>query len=250
MIKNIKKYIPNLYSGQYARYIVRRTARYKKWVFVVIGITFAVTIAGYLFVEYGDFFNSSSKYIYREPKLIEDYFTSKETDKKFKIDWDGRSEDEHRTTAQEYVQLETTEENLQRYYDVYKEPSVLHLRKALNGYLSGTTEGIETPEAVISKRINEEGILSGLDSFDKEYYKSKFIVYDIRKFLGDGDQITVIFQDKPNKMFQAWVYWNEKNPGYYDLRSFWQLPTPDSFMGELMENDLLKSAMWDKEHAL
>lgn len=233
ILKNIKKYTPNLY---------------KKWVFAVVGIMFAVAIAGYSFVEYGNFSNSLGKYVYQE--LIKDYLIDKEISEKFEIDLDDENEDGNQLVGQEYVPFETTEENLQRYYDVYKLFSVLHLRKALNGYLSGTNEGIETPEAAITKKEDEEGNLSGLDAFDKAYYKSKFIVYDIKDFFGDGDQVTIIFQDKPDKFFQAWVYWNEENPGYYDLRGFWQLPVSDDIIKELMENDLIKSAMRDKEHVM
>ncbi|MDD4902844.1 MAG: hypothetical protein PHE24_07000, partial [Patescibacteria group bacterium] len=108
--------------------------------------------------------------------------------------------------------------DLQAYYNVYQAPSVLHLRKALNSYLDGTNIGMEG-RAVIEKRIIE-GSLTGLDSFDKTYYKSKFIVLAIDPYDYGGELVTIIFQDKPDKIFQAWVYWNQENIDYRDFRGF------------------------------
>jgi len=139
-------------------------------------------------------------------------------------------------------------EDLQSYYNIYQAPSVLHLRKALNSYLDGTNIGMEGG-AVIEKRIIES-TLTGLDAFDRMYYKSKFIVLSIEPYNYGGELITIIFQDKPDKIFQAWVYWNQENPGYYDFRGFWQVEITDEAMNELVDSPQLKAAIQDKEHAI
>src|SRR3972149_2604129 len=65
-------------------------------------------------------------------------------------------------------------EELERYYAVYRNPYVQHLRKALNVYLSGQAEGIEG-SAVGGYR--EGKTIPGLASFDKSYYRSPFVVF-------------------------------------------------------------------------
>ena len=66
-----------------------------------------------------------------------------------------------------------------------------------------------------------EGVPSGLDSFSKDYFKSKFVVYDMNhNSLVGGKEIFIIFREKPDRLFVAWVY--RTSEGAYDLRSFWQ----------------------------
>jgi len=141
-------------------------------------------------------------------------------------------------------------QDIQSYYNAYQAPSVVHLRKALNGYLSGTNEGMDS-EFVIKKR-ESESYLAGLDSFDKAYYKSKFIVLDITRNDYGGELITIIFRDKPDKIFRAWVYfyWNAGTPDYYDFRDFWQMSVPDDFVAELVAQPQIKAALQDEEHSI
>jgi len=159
---------------------------------------------------------------------------------------------------EEIKELEFAQEQLEGYYEVYKNPYVLHIRKALNGYLNGINEGIEFPESVIEAHIlegtpPESGIESsdpapsGLDSFSKDYYRSKFVVMAINDGVMGGKIINIIFQDKPDKLFNAWVY--QMADGVYDFRGFWQNM---NFTGEELDNfiKLYKSQIEDKEHAL
>lgn len=114
-----------------------------------------------------------------------------------------------------------TKEQLEQHYQVYKNPYVVHIRKVLDGYIDGTNIGMDLPEDVIEKgELN--GAITGLSAFDKKYYESKFIVYMINDSIAGGKQVSIIFQDKPDKLFDVWVY--KLSTGDYDLRAFWQNP--------------------------
>ena len=110
-----------------------------------------------------------------------------------------------------------SEEDLEQYYAVYEDPYVKHVRVALNGYLNGSNEGMSVPEMVIETgKVNNAA--SGLSSFSKDYYQSKFIVFTINDSLAGGREMNIIFQDKPDKVFYVWVY--QVASGEYDLRGF------------------------------
>ena len=134
---------------------------------------------------------------------------------------------------------------LKQYYASYKDPFVLQIRKALNGYLAGTNEGMESPDIVI-KKDDLNGSPSGLASFDKEYYKSKFVVLAIDDALFGGKDISIIFQDKPDIIFTAWVY--KFSDVHYDLRGFWE----DDKATENIDLALktFGKYIFDKEHSL
>jgi hypothetical protein len=115
----------------------------------------------------------------------------------------------------EFVNEET--EQATRDQSVYRNPFVVHLRKALDNYSQGSTAGIE------------EG--AELASFDRAYYRSKFYVLGIGDTMYGGKNIEVVFLDKPDKVFSAWVYKyaalpNEKHE--YALRGFGEISLTDS----------------------
>ena len=154
-------------------------------------------------------------------------------------------EDEKETSKIE--PLEFTEEQLESYYSSYSNPYVVHVRKALDGYLDGSNFGMDSPESVIEPDIEMEGAVYGLASFDNEYYMSKFMVYAINNSIVGGKEISIIFQDKPDKLFTAWVY--EFEGEGYDLRGFWQnLSYDEEKMVEIQQ--LYKNQLADKEHAI
>jgi len=145
-------------------------------------------------------------------------------------------------------ELKLTPEQLKQYYQTYEDPFVLHIRKALTGYLNGTNEGISAPEVVIKSNKLDDGP-AGLDSFDKNYYKSKFIVYAINDALAGGKMINIIFQDKPDKLFNAWVYRLADADGNYDLRGFWENTAFNE--GKMATIRIIyKKYLEDKKHAL
>ncbi len=139
-----------------------------------------------------------------------------------------------------------TTEQLEQYYATYQDPYVIALRTALNGYLDGTNNGIENPQIVIESS-RRDGYIDGLSSFSNDYYKSKFIVYAIGNSVVGGKQIAIIFQDKPDKLFNALVY--KLADGVYDLRGFSQNL---SYTPEKMKNIGIqyKVKLTDTKHAL
>lgn len=161
------------------------------------------------------------------------------------IQKEDKIDEEININADEVEEINFTEEQLQLYYPVYNDPYVIHLRKALNGYLDGTNRGMEIPEAV----IEDQGISvqSGLSSFDKSYYESKFVVLfiDNNAPMG-GSVISIIFQDKPDKIFDAWVY--DMLEDEYDLRGFWARDMSNNEIDVIMKQygELIR----DKEHSL
>lgn len=115
-------------------------------------------------------------------------------------------------------------EDKQKYALVYQDPYVIHLRKALNEYVYGTDEGVEIAETTITASESERTKF-GLDSFDRSYYESKFVVLSINPGSFGGVEVTIMFQDKPDKVFNAWMYrMGTEEEGIYDFRGFWKNP--------------------------
>ena len=85
-----------------------------------------------------------------------------------------------------------TAEQLEDYYLVYKNPDVRYLRTVFDAYLnnSGGTE--------------EEH--QQLQKWNKDYFRSKFIVMSRDDSPFGGALITILFQDRADKIFVAWVY--------------------------------------------
>lgn len=105
-------------------------------------------------------------------------------------------------------EAEFTKEQLEQYYKVYKNPFVKHVRKALNSCLDGDCKGYATLGQETEQYL--------------EYFKSKFVVLSINKALMGGQDMIIIFQDKPDKVFYAWVYKlaGEEDEDTYELRVF------------------------------
>jgi len=95
---------------------------------------------------------------------------------------------------------------------LYKDPFVLYLRKVFKDYLRGSLKGI-------SEAFFEEEPFSGID---RDYFRSKFIVGLITPSVAGGKNILVIFRDRPDVVFRAWVYKLASAKGYpeYELRGF------------------------------
>ncbi len=148
--------------------------------------------------------------------------------------------------------LQTNQPNqkqIQEYYATYKNPYVIYLRKALDSYLAGNNEGI-SDIAIKSDTIHSDqsgDVLSGLDSFSKDYYKSKFIVVNFAGGLGGGKIISIEFQDKPDKVFDVWIY--KLAGGDYEMRGFNENKILSG--AKLIElNNTYKTFLEDKEHSL
>jgi len=85
-----------------------------------------------------------------------------------------------------------TLDQLRKYYAVYTLPDVQYLRTLFNEYLSGS--GGTKDEVELLKK------------FDKNYYHSKFMVTSRTDNVMGGTSIQFMFQDRPDKIFDAWVY--------------------------------------------
>jgi len=100
-------------------------------------------------------------------------------------------------------------EDLARYESVYHEYPVQYLRRALDGYVANNFDGIcMVPPAILAsdgKKLGFEDSLSGLSAFDEVYYKSKFIVWSYNDNKENGKDIMILFRDKPDRLFYAWV---------------------------------------------
>ncbi len=101
---------------------------------------------------------------------------------------------------------------------------VTYLRQSLNAYLAksyaacsaancplGLLDGVHYPDSAVSE-------LDALPPEYKDYLQSKFVVLSTDIAPGGGESIVIIFKDKPDILFYAWVY------GYhghgFDLRGF------------------------------
>lgn len=87
--------------------------------------------------------------------------------------------------------------------EIYNNPYIKRIRLSLNEYLSGSTVGIED---FAFDQKNADGLQCGLDFFDKSYFKSKFIVLSASDNDYGGVQASIIFIDKPDKIFWVWIY--------------------------------------------
>ena len=124
--------------------------------------------------------------------------------------------------------VESTQNNIDNYYKIYQDPYVINLRQSFNNYIS-----------------NNDGI-NDLASYDSSYYKSKFVVLTIDNNIGGGKNIQIIFQDKPDKVFSAWVY--KLATGEYELRSFNTKDYDKQTLNKILSS--YNSLIFDKNHSI
>jgi len=148
-----------------------------------------------------------------------------------------------------------TDKELQGYFNVYEDFHVIHLRNVLDSYLNGDYERMDKDSNIISMDAIKQ-----LDSYNKDYYKSKFIVLYINNTATGGKFIDIIFQDKPDKVFKTWIYdrysyeedisgeINEYDIDYYNLIVFEESPKTEEEMEVFLK--MYKNFIADKEHAL
>jgi hypothetical protein len=100
--------------------------------------------------------------------------------------------------------FELTKEKEKHLLAQMKDPYILGLRKALNLYIAGTKSDCVDEYALNSDSSVKEP--NGLNSFDKEYFKSKFYVLSVQQNVMGGEWIDVLFDYKFDKIFRIWVY--------------------------------------------
>lgn len=146
--------------------------------------------------------------------------------------------------------MDAPKNQIEEYYQVYQNPAVIFLRKALNAYLADDSTGVNISMAAVQPDTRE-GIITGLSSFSKDYYKSKFVVVTIENSISGGKDIQILFQEKPDRIFYAWVY--QLADGNYELRGF---NSKEDFDKEESKEafkkviEYYKPLLFDKTHAL
>lgn len=92
-------------------------------------------------------------------------------------------------------------------YQVYttKISDAIYLKSLFNDYLAGGSGWVNESNhaAEENDRAYEFNLL---DKWDKSYFKSKFIVVHVNKAPVGGNVISILFLDKPDRVFNAWVY--------------------------------------------
>ena len=85
-----------------------------------------------------------------------------------------------------------TQEQLEEYYLVYKNPDVRYLRTLFDSYRKNSG-GTEQERQQLKK-------------YREDYFQSKFTVMSRENNTFGGTLVTLLFQDRPDKVFVAWVY--------------------------------------------
>ena len=146
----------------------------------------------------------------------------------------------------EQVTLNNSKEAVEGYYRIYQNPMVIYVRTALNAYLQGDPQ--KTIPDIAKVKSEDEKYTYGLDSFDKKYYQSKFVVIlKDDNTLGGGNYFTIMFQDKPDKFFTTWIY--QLADKTYEMRGFWSLKK-QSAEDIKKVNTEFKQFLIDKEHSM
>jgi len=115
--------------------------------------------------------------------------------------------------------------------EIYSNPYIKHIRTALNGYLDGSNIGAE--EVIALKEANGSD-KCGLDIVDKSYYESNFFLYDVKDNDYGGVQAYIVFLDKPDTIFWAWVY-RLGGDSEYSLRGFCKVGPPNELREEFIQ---------------
>ncbi len=129
-----------------------------------------------------------------------------------------------------------TGDELDSYYRVYQDPYVMHVRSALNSYLNGSDQGF----------IPGSDLIAELEKY-REYLSHGFVVLSLDPSPMGGYEVLLISQEKPDRIFTAWVY--ETSRQELELRGFSESRMFDSAeIGEIAER--YRAFMEDPDHSL
>ena len=105
--------------------------------------------------------------------------------------------------------------------EIAKDEFVQYLRRTINDYLSNSYISYNDSRCSFSGLFDdkhcEDSAYDYLAEF-KDYLDSKFIVLQTDIAPGGGSSLIIVFKNKPDKLFYAWVYGHGN--GYFDLRGF------------------------------
>lgn len=105
---------------------------------------------------------------------------------------------------------------------IKKDEFVGYLRRSLDDFLSSQYVPCVTASCSVglSNGIHyADSVYNDVARVDPAYLRSKFIVLSTDVAPGGGESIVLMFKDRPDKMFYAWVYGRE-GQDYFDLRGF------------------------------
>jgi hypothetical protein len=109
---------------------------------------------------------------------------------------------------------------------ISEDPFVQYVRTALNDFLTNgyATCASGTCESGLLNDVHyPDGANFELQNISSDYLKSKFIVISTDVAPMGGKSIVLMFKDKPDKVFYAWVYDYRDSSGHnqgFDLRGF------------------------------
>ena len=103
--------------------------------------------------------------------------------------------------------------------ELHTSPFISHIRVALDNYVKGSVDGLEET----SIDTIQDGC--GLSTFDQTYFKSPFILFDAEDGEFGGVNIDIVFTEKPDRIFSAWVY--QYGTGEFVLRGFCEVGPSD-----------------------
>jgi hypothetical protein len=107
--------------------------------------------------------------------------------------------------------------------EIIKDKFVHYLRRAINDFLNDDyidsefcngSFGLYNGKHCADSAYDSNPILS----YDNNFLRGKFIVLEADVAFGGGESIILMFKDKPDQLFYAWVY--SDSDDYYDLRDF------------------------------
>jgi hypothetical protein len=125
--------------------------------------------------------------------------------------------------ATECGSIRGTAAQISHLVDVVNSPEVQAIRAGINEMRAGCTGGC---------KVTEPMAIDDLKKVEKPYLASKFSVFSGEPFLGGGRMVRVLFQDKPDAFFDAWVKQGPE-PGHWYLLSFRKVENPGIDMVKL-----------------
>jgi hypothetical protein len=134
----------------------------------------------------------------------------------------------HGDLSPDKLPIKWSQETLDYFEEQQQKPYMIELRTVFSKYLSGESLA-EYDELLLVDSHEQGGLLYGLSSFDKTYFEGEFDVYAIYKHYLGGYDVFIIFDDRPDKLFRAWVDMtaNEEGVPKWKLRMFHDTGIPE-----------------------
>lgn len=141
----------------------------------------------------------------------------------------GRPEARQATgPAADVEEFQPSAGQLREYHAVYENGDVKHLRAVFSR---------TQPDGETALLAEAQAYLSG-----------RFIVFSRDPVISGGVQLTVIFPDRPDAVWQAWVYDRKTAQDRYELRGFRRAEVPEEELGRIRKR--YRRFLEDREHSM